>query len=263
VKWVLVAFFAVMTFSLAVPRQRALLKAIAHETPRSSTVTFPSGEETISAYLAIPEGGRAPYPAVLLIHDRWGLDEGTRSHARRLSVGGDFVTLAVDLYRGKTATTPKQAQELMDGLPQRRALDDLASAVAYLKSLEKVDANRVGVIGWGMGADYALLMASQRNDLRAGVICYGTSISNGGDYRSMNTPLLGIFGGQDASIPVACVLQFERSLLKMGKKVEVMIYPLAGSEFMNPNNPTNYRDEDAQDAWSRIFGFLSLALAKR
>src|ERR1700723_516647 len=91
--------------------------------PKTETVNFPSGKDTISGFLAVPDKP-GQYPALIVIHEWWGLNDWVKEQAEKLAAQG-YVTLAVDLYRGKVAADPSEAHELMRGLPQDRGLSDL------------------------------------------------------------------------------------------------------------------------------------------
>src|SRR5512138_3404962 len=90
-------------------------------------VSYPSGDETVQGMLYTPQG-KGPFPALVVIQEWWGLNDWIKEQASKLADQG-YVTLAVDLYRGKVASTPDEAHELSRGLPQDRALRDLRAAV--------------------------------------------------------------------------------------------------------------------------------------
>src|SRR5450631_455463 len=100
-------------------------------------VSYPSGSETISGYLAAPDGA-GKKPAVVVIHDYLGLSDFAKGKADAFAKQG-YVALAIDLYRGKVATDPDMAHQLMRGLPDDRALRDLKAAVVYLRTRPDVD----------------------------------------------------------------------------------------------------------------------------
>src|SRR5437762_7637407 len=95
------------------------------------TVSFKSGDESVNGFLAAPEG-KGPFPAVIVIHEWWGLDDWVKGQARALAQEG-YVALAVDLYRGKVTNKQEEAHQLMMGLPRDRALRDLKAAFAYFQ----------------------------------------------------------------------------------------------------------------------------------
>ncbi len=226
----------------------------------SKKVSYKSGDETVQALLYAPEG-KGPFPGIIVIHEWFGLDDWDKEQASKLSDLG-YVALAIDLYRGKLATTPEEAHELMRGVPEDRAKRDLHAAVEFLKAQSNVKKDRIGSIGWCMGGGYSLDVALQEPTLAADVINYGHLATDSESLKKINASILGIFGGQDRGIPVDDVKKFEQSLKQMGKKVEIVIYPDAGHRFENPNNKDGYRADDAADAWKRTVKFLADTLGK-
>jgi carboxymethylenebutenolidase len=226
----------------------------------SRNVSYKSGDETVQGVLYAPQG-KGPFPALVVIHEWWGLNDWVKEQASKLSDEG-YVTLAVDLYRGKVATTPDEAHEIMRGVPEDRAARDLHAAVEFLTSQSNVKKDRIGSIGWCMGGGYSLDVALQEPTLAAAVINYGHLATDADSLKKINASLLGIFGGQDRGIPVEDVKKFEQTLKQQGKKVEIVIYPDAGHGFENPNNKTGYRSDDAADAWKHTTTFLAATLKK-
>ncbi|GIX07369.1 MAG: carboxymethylenebutenolidase [Candidatus Poribacteria bacterium] len=222
-------------------------------------VVYPSGEEQVTGYLAHPADGEGRLPAIIVIHEWWGLVPWVRENAERFARHG-YVALAVDLYRGRSASDRDEAHELSRGLPRDRALRDLRAAFDYLTSRPDVNPERIGVIGWCMGGGYALDAAISIPELRAAVICYGRLTEDRSLLDNIRASVLGIFGGQDRGIPVEGVRRFEATLQELGKDVEVHVYPDAGHAFMNPNNQGGYREQDAADAWARIDTFFARTL---
>ncbi|HMK30458.1 MAG TPA: dienelactone hydrolase family protein [Terriglobales bacterium] len=223
-------------------------------------VSYKSGDETVSGMLYAP-AGKGPFPALVVIHEWWGLNDWVKQQASELAEQG-YVTLALDLYRGKVATTPEEAHEIMRGVPQDRATRDLLAASAYLRSLKNVDKTRVGAIGWCMGGGYALDLALNDAQLKAVVINYGHLATQPETLSKIHAHVLGIFGGKDRGIPVDDVHKFEEQLKAQGKSVEIVIFPEAGHAFENPNNATGYRADDAAAARKKTLAFLEGNLKK-
>jgi carboxymethylenebutenolidase len=221
----------------------------------SRSVSYKSGDETVNALLYTPPG-KGPFPAIVVIHEWWGLNDWVKEEASKLADQG-YVALAIDLYRGKVATTPDEAHELSRGLPQDRATRDLLASSSYLRSQKDVDPKRVGSIGWCMGGGYSLDLALNDPKLKTTVINYGHLATDEAALKKINASILGIFGGQDRGIPVADVTKFESQLKALGKKVEIHIFPDAGHAFENPNNKQGYRADDAAQAWRLTVDFLA------
>lgn len=237
-----------------------LLLAVPSFASGGKSVAYKSGDEVVHGVLYTPRG-KGPFPALVVIHEWWGLVPWVKEQAAKLADQG-YVTLAVDLYRGKATDSPEVAHELMRGLPEDRANRDLLAAVAYLKSRKDVKADKIGSIGWCMGGGYSLDLAIADPTLAAGVINYGHLATDSARIRQIHAPILGLFGAQDQGIPPADVRKFEQDVRQMGKKIDVVIYPDAGHAFENPNNHAGYRPGDAADAWQRTVKFLAATLKK-
>jgi carboxymethylenebutenolidase len=218
-------------------------------------VSYKSGDETVNAVLYTPQG-KGPFPALVVIHEWWGMNDWVKEQASRLADQG-YVALAIDLYRGKVATTPDEAHEIMRGVPSDRANRDLLAASSFLRSQKNVDPAKVGAIGWCMGGGYALDLAIADPKLKAVVINYGHLASDQATLQKINAAVLGIFGGLDKGIPPADVNKFEADLKALGKPVQIKIFPDAGHAFENPNNKQGYRADDAKQAWELTTSFLA------
>ena len=223
-------------------------------------VSYKSGDETVQGILYKP-AGKGPFPALIVIHEYWGLNDWVKEQASKFADEG-YESLAVDLYRGKVGTTPEEAHELVRGVPEDRASRDLRSAFSYLESLPEVKKDRIGSIGWCWGGGYSLNLALSEPKLHTAVINYGHLATDPAALAKIHASILGIFGGQDRGIPPEDVRKFEQALKKAGKKAEIHIYPDAGHAFENPNNKEGYRADDAADAWTRTVNFLASTLKK-
>src|SRR3979411_2582922 len=148
-----------------------LLLSISALAADGKTVSYKSGDETVQGLLYTP-AGKGPFPALIVIHEYWGLNDWVKEQASKLAAEG-YVALAVDLYRGKIATTPDMAHELMRGVPEDRAKRDLHAAFEFLASHPNVRKDRIGSIGWCMGGGYSLDVALHEPTLAADVINYG------------------------------------------------------------------------------------------
>src|SRR5215470_16677542 len=123
-----------------------LALAAASSAATGKEVSYKSGDETVNAVLYTPQG-QGPFPGIVVIHEWWGLNDWVKEQAGKLADQG-YSALAIDLYRGKVATNPDQAHQLMRAVPEDRAARDLHAAFDYLRSLPNVKKNRVGSIGW-------------------------------------------------------------------------------------------------------------------
>ena len=236
----------------------AIPMLLAADARAQQAVTFPSGDSTAQALLYLPPGA-GPHPALIVIHEWWGLNDWIKQEAAGYAAKG-YVTLAVDLYRGKVAADPEMAHELSRGLPQDQGVRDLTAAVAWLQSRKDVKRDRIGAVGWCMGGGYALQLAIASPSLRAVAINYGSLATDKAALGQIHAAVLGNFGGQDRGIPPEAVHAFEASMQSLGKPVDAKIYPQAGHAFENPNNASGFRPADAADALARIDSFLESTL---
>ena len=225
-----------------------------------SEVSYKSGDETVKALLYTPVG-RGPFPAIVVIHEWYGLNDWVKEQASKLA-GQGYAALAIDLFRGQVADNSEMAHELSRGVPQDRALRDLHAAVEFLKSQPNVKKNRIASIGWCWGGGYSLAMALQEPTLAATVINYGSLVTDPASIQKIHAAILGNFGGKDKGIPPEDVHQFEAALKQAGKRADIKIYPDAGHQFENPTNKSGYRAADAADAWQRTVKFLNETLKK-
>src|SRR5919106_4839045 len=197
-------------------------------------------------------------PAVIVIHEWLGLNEHIKNQADILAKEG-YVVLAVDLYRGEVATDSNRAMELASSVRNDpdSAIDNLQSAVNYIKSLEIVDGSRIASLGWCFGGDWSLQLAlnSSENPLAATIIYYGRPVTDTASLSSISWPILGIFGNQDQAIPVESVKQFASELNASGITNDIYLYEGVGHAFANPSLD-NYAPKETADAWQKTIGFL-------
>lgn len=215
--------------------------------------------QKVYGYLSRPENAGGALPGLIVIHEWWGLNDNVRDEARRLAAEG-YVTLAVDLYGGRTATEVKDAMGLSQGLSRNPgpAEDNLRQAYRYLSAT--AGAPRVGSIGWCLGGRWSLKTALLLPaDLDATVIYYGSVDVPENELATLQMPVLGLFGSKDPVIPLRTVEAFQASMQRLGKKAEVKVYEGAGHAFANPSG-TSYQAAAAEDSWRRTVEFLKVNL---
>ncbi len=233
----------------------------------TTDVTWTRDGDTLKGYAAAPPQG-GPHPGLVLIPDVRGLAEHYRDVARRFAAEG-FFTLAIDVYSREGAPDlPDMAAvtRVLRALPDRRVLDDLASAVRLVAARPEVRGRPVGVTGFCMGGQYALMAACTVPDLSACVSWYGMLRYAATDATKPASPLdlaprlgcpyLGMFGADDALIPTNDVEELRTILAGTGRPVEIVIYPDAGHAFFNDTRPDAYRPSAAADGWRRAIAFL-------
>ena len=199
------------------------------------------------------------FPAVVMIHEWWGLNQNIKDMAETLAKEG-YVVLAVDLYNGQVANTPDTAQNLVSKVRDNpsESINNLQHAVRYLASLENVNSSKIASLGWCFGGGQSLQLALNTEPeypLAATVIYYGNLVSDQESLSKIKWPVLGIFGDQDQSISVESVKQFEDALNANGITNEIYIYKGVGHAFANPSGD-NYAPKETQDAWEKTVSFL-------
>lgn len=220
------------------------------------TYTAEDGTE-LYGYLAQPANSDGEtLPAVLMVHEWWGITEEITEMADLLAEEG-YIVLAPDTYRGRVATTVPAAITLRVTVSEAQADSDMQAAYDYLASLPNVDVERIGVMGFCYGGGVALRHAILNPDIAATINLYGDTIADADDFGALldsDKPLLGIFGEQDQQIPVSEVEAFDAALDEAGIPNEVTIYPGVGHAFVNP---ATIQDEGAaQEAWAEILTFF-------
>jgi carboxymethylenebutenolidase len=198
-------------------------------------------------------------PAVVMIHEWWGLNKNIKDMANLLARQG-FVVLAADLYNGQVANTTKRAMDLVQTVRnnQSNSINNLQSAVKYLSSLPNVDSSKIVSLGWCFGGGQSLQLAlnSKEHPLAATILYYGTPlVTDKSSLSKIKWPLLGIFGNKDQSIPLDEINQFRTSLNQSGVTNEVLIYNGVGHAFANPSGD-NYAPKETEDAWEKTLSFL-------
>ncbi|HEY9624384.1 MAG TPA: dienelactone hydrolase family protein [Crinalium sp.] len=210
----------------------------------------------ITGYLARPADATEPLPGLIVIHEFWGLNENIEAMTQRLA-GEGYTALAVDLF-GQVADTPEAARAQVQAVSQTPQLlqENLRQAYQYLETEQQ--ATQIGSIGWCFGGSWSLQTALLFPDqLNATVIYYGSQlVTDPAQLRSLEVPILGLFGALDTNPSVKKVREFESALKSLGKSVEVHIYDGANHAFANPSG-TRYNAEAAEDAWRRAIAFLN------
>jgi carboxymethylenebutenolidase len=224
--------------------------------PRRGVMIDISGQR---AYLSLPPEKPSPLPALIVIHEWWGLNEHIMHWTDRLADDG-YAALAVDLYGGKVATTPDEAMATMKTVDASRAQKTLSSAHDFLEKDPRVRASRTGVIGWCFGGKWSLELALAEADLDAVVVYYGHVTTDAKRLAALRAPLFGVFANKDKAIPPSMVDEFETNLKGAGKTVTIARYD-ADHAFANPSGQ-RYDEAAAKDAWQKVRAFLEERLKR-
>ncbi len=202
------------------------------------------------------------YPAVIVVHEWWGLNDNIKDMANLLARQG-YVVLAVDLFNGHIASDLTEAVKLVQLVRDNKntAISNLKAAVKYLTSLSNVDSSRIAALGWCFGGGQVLqLSLNSDHPLSASILYYGTPlITDKATLSKIKWPVLGIFGDKDQAISLDQINQFRDSLNANGIKNEIEIYNGVGHAFANPSG-ANYAPKETEDAWHKTLSFLKTNL---
>jgi carboxymethylenebutenolidase len=213
-------------------------------------------EDSLSyGHFVFPADMVDPLPALLVVHEWWGLNDGVRALADRLAAEG-YIVLAVDLFGGKVADTPDQARQLMMEVLEDPAAAEENIRQAYQFVRDTAGAPRIASIGWCFGGTWALNAALMfPEDLDAAVIYYGQVGSDAEQLARLQMPIMGHFAEDDRSIPLETVQGFTRALESAGVVHDIRVYPDVMHAFANPSG-NHYNADAAELAWERSVSFL-------
>ncbi|MFZ5792663.1 MAG: dienelactone hydrolase family protein [Pseudomonadota bacterium] len=208
--------------------------------------------KAVKAFVAKPA---KKAPAVVLIHEWWGLNDQIKAVAADLSEQG-YMALCADLYDGRVTSDASQAGAWMEKLDPKQATETLVAWIEWLR--KQPDCNgKVATLGWCMGGGWSL-NASIADPVDATVIYYGRVDRPAKDLAKLKGPVLGQFATRDQWINKPMVEGFVAAMKKAGKKLEIHWYQ-ADHAFANPTGK-NYQRPETQQAWKRTLDFLKANL---
>ncbi len=225
----------------------------------TGSITFKGATGDVRAYLAIPRGGPAKRPGIVVIHENRGVTPHIQDIARRLAIDG-FTALAVDMLssQGGTPTNEDQAREMFAKVNVGEAVRDAVAAVAYLKS--RPDSNgKVGAVGFCWGGGVTNLLAAAAPDLNAAVVFYGR-VAPAAEVPKIKARLLLHYAGNDANIN-AGIADYEAALKAANVAYQKHMYDGAEHAFNNDTAGVRYNKAAADLAWSRTIAFFKANLS--
>ena len=209
-------------------------------------------------YLALPESGSGQ--GIIVLQEWWGLVPHIQDIADRFAAAG-YVAVAPDLYEGEKTTSPDEAGRMLMALNIEQTAQKLEQVADFLLNHETVTGQKLGVIGFCMGGQLALLAATVSQKIGAAVDFYGIHPNVKPDFSKLAAPVLGIFGEKDQSVPPETVQQLEAAIQQAGGSIETHTYPNADHAFFNNTRPEVYQPGAAADAWKRTLTFFQTHLA--
>jgi carboxymethylenebutenolidase len=192
---------------------------------------------------------------MIVIHEIFGLSDWVRTVTHDLAEAG-YVAIAPDLLSRRGGTEgADNARTLIRDLPPDSITVDLNATADYLRSLDSVRGESIGVMGFCWGGSQTFRYATDNPDLKAAVVCYGGAPDAEAMAR-IETPILGVYAENDARINAA-LPDVEEAMAEAGKSYEYEIYPGANHGFLRSRNVP----EEADRAWQDILAFLGENLA--
>jgi len=195
------------------------------------------------------------YSGVIMIHEWWGLNQNIKNMAHDVAKEG-FIVLAVDLFGGQVAESAEDARKYSTEVrnDMDKAIAHLRSGVSFLKNHE-FGSERVASMGWCFGGGMSMQL-SLNEELDATIIYYGAVETDKSKLDDINWPVLGIFGENDAVIPLDSVREFDEVLDELNIDNEIYVYKGVGHAFANPSN-AGHDPEKTEDAWMKTIAFLN------
>ena len=207
------------------------------------------------AFIAEPDDN-AKHPGMVLIQEWWGIEPHIRDLAQKLAADG-FVVAVPDLFHGKIATEPNDAQKMVMMIRGNvdRATREIIGALETVKAMPNVDPKKLGLMGFCVGGFMTYVVASRYSDLGAVVPFYGAGYDpTPEDVTKVNAPVLAFYGSKDNSVSKEQIQKIERMYKAAGKDFTVKVYN-AGHAFINPSHGMG-NEKAAAEAWPLAVNFL-------
>jgi carboxymethylenebutenolidase len=226
-------------------------------TVTNTTIPGINGEPNVRAYVARPQGS-GPFPAAIMIHEFYGLNESIVGKAEGLAAEG-YIVVAPDTFRGSTTGwIPRAIYQVITTDPAQ-VNRDLDSVFAWMAAQPDIQAESIGILGFCYGGRASLSYSLHNSDIAATVIFYGSPETDPAVLQTLPGPVLGIFGGADTSIPLDEVRAFEAGLVKAGIPHEVTIYEDQPHAFVTTMDAVHAGGVQGQ-AWNQMVDFLNANL---
>jgi carboxymethylenebutenolidase len=232
-------------------------------------VKIPTSSGDVVAYRAMPKKP-GKHPVILVVHEIFGVHEHIKDVCRRLANQGYFA-IAPELFarQGDVSklTEMSEIRAIVAKVPDAQIMSDLDATVAFAKTSAGADVGRLGITGFCWGGRVVWLYAAHSPAVRAGVAWYGRVVGDRTALQpkhpidlaaTLKAPVLGLYGAEDQSIPVASVEEMRKALAagdKAARASEIKVYPHVGHAFFADYRPS-YNKEAAEDGWTRLLAWM-------
>lgn len=219
---------------------------------KTETLKFETANGASTAFVAVPDEVGENTPAIVLIHEWWGLADHIKDIAKRYA-GEGFICIAPDLYRGTVTKDKEEASKLMHDLSIEDGLETIKNAIGEAR--EKYNVEKFGVTGFCMGGTFAFqAICHLEEGLRAAAVFYG-DVPEEDALKNLKGPVLFISGTKDEWINPEKVGSLEKFAEDNTLPVQSVKYE-ADHAFFNNTRPEVYDEEAAKDAWAKVTNFF-------
>jgi len=225
-------------------------------------------DNRINGFLGKPAGGGGKRPAVIHLHERYGIVQHTTDLGQKF-VDAGYVTIVPDLFSRFTGDREALARgDTRCDLSDEQVLQDIDLVVAYLRTLPEVDSSKLAMSGVCQTGRQPLLISARRDYLSAAVVLYGAVYNE--DWKShplrpepidklleqISCPVVGVFGEVDNLVPLENVVRMFSVLTHAKKSFDIRLYADAPHGFLNDTMPGRYRPQQTEAAWTQITASL-------
>jgi len=226
-------------------------------------IKIPVADGEMPAYRAMPATGKS-FPVILVVQEIFGVHEHIKDVCRRLAKLG-YLAIAPELYArqgdvSKLTDLKEIMAKVVSKVPDAQVMSDLDAAVAWAKKSGKGNTEKLGVTGFCWGGRITWLYTAHNPQVKAGVAWYGRLVGQADELHpkhpidmvsSLKAPVLGLYGGADAGIPVESIETMRSALKAANKTAEIVVYPDTPHAFFADYRPS-YREDKAADGWKRL-----------
>lgn len=230
-------------------------------------IAIPTGDGEIPGYHAMPQSGKT-FAVALVVQEIFGVHEHIKDVCRRLAKAG-YLAIAPELFaRQGDVSKMQEIQEIRDKVvskvPDAQVMSDLDSTAQWAERTGRGDLSRLAVTGFCWGGRAVWLYAAHTGRAKAGAAWYGQLLHPTNAFRtrtaldvagSLKFPVLGLYGGQDAGIPLEQAEAMRQALKAAASPSEIVVYPDAQHGF-NADYRPSYNPAAAQDAWRRMLDWF-------
>lgn len=227
-------------------------------------IEYKDKEVLLEGYYAIDKNKSGKRPAVLVVHDWSGRNEFADKKAEKLAELG-YVGFALDVFgKGKLGTTNEEKSALITPFVQDRKLlsQRLLTAFELIKTLDNVDVNHIGAIGFCFGGLCVLDLARSGADIKGIVSFHGLLNKPSFPSQKIKAKILALHGHDDPMVPPDQVLAFETEMTEAKVDWQLHVYGNTMHAFTNPkaHDPgfgTVYNALAEQRSWRLMQDFFA------